>query len=192
MALLPIVTVPDPILRETSKPVERVDDDVRRLLDDMLETMYDAPGIGLAAIQVGVPRRIVVVDCAGRDAEEAEATGDETGTAPGGDADAAADPPRDPLFLINPEIVSLGGGRRVYEEGCLSLPDVLVDVERPASAVLRYIDRDGVAQEREIDGLLATVVQHEVDHLDGKLIIDFLSRLKRDMVVRKLRKLARA
>jgi len=190
MALLPIVTVPDPLLRETSAPVERVDDDVRRLLDDMLETMYDAPGIGLAAIQVGVPRRIVVVDCAGRDAEEADATETQDDSQSAGAA-ASDDIPRKPLFLINPEIVSYGTGKRVYEEGCLSLPDVLVDVERPSTAVLKYIDRDGEAQEQEIDGLLATVVQHEVDHLDGKLIIDFLSRLKRDMVVRKLRKQAR-
>ncbi|MEL7302339.1 MAG: peptide deformylase [Pseudomonadota bacterium] len=190
MALLPIVTVPDPLLRETSAPVERVDDDVRRLLDDMLETMYDAPGIGLAAIQVGVPRRIVVVDCAGRDAEEADAA-ETQGDSQTDGAAASDDIPRKPLFLINPEIVSYGTGKRVYEEGCLSLPDVLVDVERPSTAVLKYIDRDGEAQEQEIDGLLATVVQHEVDHLDGKLIIDFLSRLKRDMVVRKLRKQAR-
>ncbi|MEL6299956.1 MAG: peptide deformylase [Pseudomonadota bacterium] len=169
MALLPIVTVPDPMLRETSAPIEQVDDQVRALIDDMLETMYDAPGIGLAAVQVGVLRRLIVVDIGERE-----------------------DAPPDPIAMINPEIVQLGDTTRVYEEGCLSLPDVLVDVERPETAVVRYVDREGVQQERELGGLLATVVLHEVDHLDGRLIIDSLSRLKREMVVRKLKKLARA
>lgn len=170
MAIRPIVTVPDPILRETSAPVERVDDDTRSLVDDMLETMYDAPGIGLAAIQVGVPRRIVVLDVAHKDDDDN----------------------RQPICMINPEIVAIGGELRPYEEGCLSLPDVLVDIERPATLTVRYVDRDGEQRELAADGLLATAIQHEVDHLDGKLIIDFLSRLKRDMVVRKLKKIARA
>ena len=167
MAKLPIVTLPDPILRKLSLPVERVNDDVRRLADDMLETMYAAPGVGLAAIQVGVPRRLVVLDVA---------EDDET---------------PQPLVLVNPEIVSLGAETRLHEEGCLSIPDVRVEIERPASLMLRYVDRDGTARELAAEGLLATAIQHEINHLDGKLIIDFLSTLKRDMVVRKFKKQAR-
>jgi peptide deformylase len=168
MSKLPIVTVPDPILRKSALPVERVDDAARRLADDMLETMYDAPGVGLAAPQVGVSRRLIVVDASAKDDERA------------------------PLVLINPEIVVLGDERRVYEEGCLSIPDVKVDIERPATLTVRFLDRDGKAQQIVADGLLATVIQHEVDHLDGRLIIDFLSRLKRDMIVRKLKKIAKS
>lgn len=167
MAKLPIVTVPDPILRQTSAPIERVDAEVLRLADDMLATMYDAPGIGLAAVQVGVLRRLVVLDCS-----------------------AEGDKP-EPRVLINPEILYLGSQMKVYEEGCLSLPDVRVDIERPVALRLRYLDRYGKLQEHDADGLLATAIQHELDHLDGKLIIDFLSRLKRDIVVRKFKKLAR-
>ncbi|MBN9000164.1 MAG: peptide deformylase [Rhizobiales bacterium] len=169
MSKLDIITLPDPKLRLVSAPVERVDDEVRRLLDDMLETMYEAPGIGLAAIQVGVPRRIVTIDVSGR--EEGEA--------------------RKPLFLINPEILSSSDDRSVYEEGCLSIPDYFAEVERPASVRLRYVDRDGKQQEIEADGLLATCVQHELDHLEGRLFIDYLSRLKREMVVRKFVKAAK-
>jgi peptide deformylase len=167
MAKLPIVTLPDPILREISAPVERVDAEILRLADDMLETMYEAPGIGLAAIQVGVPRRLIVLDCS----NEGE--------------------PRDPRGLINPQILELGPESRVYEEGCLSIPDFRVDIERPSTLRLRYLDREGKQREEDVDGLLATAIQHEFDHLEGKLIIDFLSRLKRDMVVRKFKKLAR-
>lgn len=170
MTIVPIVTVPDPILREVSKPIERVDGETRALVDDMLETMYEAPGIGLAAIQIGVPRRIVVLDVAYK----------------------YDDANRQPICMINPEIVKRGPATRLYEEGCLSLPDVLVEIERPKEIVVRFVDRDGVQQELAADGLLATAIQHEVDHLDGRLIIDFLSRLKRDMVVRKLKKLAKA
>jgi peptide deformylase len=168
MAKLPIVTLPDPILRKLSKPVERIDDELRQLADDMLETMYAAPGVGLAAIQVAVPRRLVVLDVADED-----------------------EPPQ-PLILFNPEIVALGAQTRLHEEGCLSIPDFRIEIERPASLTLRYLDRDGAQQELDADGLLATVIQHEVNHLDGKLIIDFLSPLKRDMVVRKFKKQARA
>lgn len=168
MAKLPIITLPDPVLRAVSTPVERVDDEVRKLMDDMLETMYAAPGIGLAAVQVNVPRRILVVDVAEDDEERA------------------------PLCIINPEIVALGPETRVHEEGCLSIPDVRVEIERPASLTLRYIDREGKQQELTADGLLATALQHEINHLDGRLIIDFLSSLKRDMVVRKFKKQARA
>ena len=165
--LLPIVILPDPILRKVSAPIERVDAELLQLADDMLETMYDAPGIGLAAIQVGVAKRLVVLDVA----DEPEV--------------------KEPLVLINPEIVRLGDEMRQHEEGCLSIPDFRLDIERPASLTLRYIGRDGKAHEMDADGLLATAIQHEVDHLDGKLIIDFLSRLRRDMVVRKFKKLAK-
>jgi peptide deformylase len=167
MAKLPIVTLPDPILRTRSAPVERVDDELRRLADDMLETMYAAPGVGLAGIQVAVPRRVVVLDVS------------DEGDGP------------QPLVLFNPQIVSLGPDTRVHEEGCLSIPDVRIDIERPSTLTLRYLDREGAECELQADGLLATAIQHEVDHLDGKLIIDFLSSLKRDMVVRKFKKLAR-
>jgi peptide deformylase len=167
MAILPIVTLPDPVLRQTSARVERVDDELRRLADDMLETMYDAPGVGLAAVQVGVPRRLIVLDTAGKDEEPS------------------------PLVLINPEILRLGSDLRMHEEGCLSIPDVRIEIERPASLRVRYLDRDGKQRELEAEGLLATAIQHEIDHLDGRLIIDFLSRLKRDMIVRRFKKQAR-
>jgi peptide deformylase len=168
MAKLEIVTLPDPILRKLSTPIERVDDELRRLADDMLETMYDAPGVGLAAVQVGIPRRLFVLDVAEEDEKPT------------------------PLVLFNPEIVTLGSETRVHEEGCLSIPDFRVEIERPASLTLRYIDRDGNPREMDAEGLLATAIQHEINHLDGKLIIDFLSPLKRDMVVRKFKKQARA
>ncbi len=168
MAKLPIITLPDPLLRKSSTPVERVDDDLRRLMDDMLETMYAAPGVGLAAVQVGVPRRLIVLDVTG-DEEE-----------------------KQPIFLVNPVIVEHGSEMRLHEEGCLSIPDVRIEIERPAQVTVRYIDRDGKARELVARDLLATAVQHEIDHLDGKLIIDFLSRLKRDIVVRKFKKQAKA
>jgi peptide deformylase len=167
MAKRPIIKLPDPILRTQSSAVEQVDDDMRRLIDDMLETMYEAPGIGLAAIQVAVPKRLLVLDVTDKDEE------------------------RNPIAMINPEILRLGDESRVYEEGCLSIPDVLVDIERPSTVTVRYIDREGKQQELNADGLLATAIQHEIDHLDGKLIIDFLSRLKRDMVVRRFKKQVR-
>lgn len=155
------------MLRQVSQPVERVDDELRKLMDDMLETMHAAPGIGLAAVQVAVPRRVLVADVSHK--EE---------TIP-------------PICMVNPEILSTSDETRLYEEGCLSLPDVLVDVERPARVRIGYVDRDGKAREIEADGLLATVLQHEIDHLNGRLIIDFLSRLKRDIIVRRFRKQAR-
>jgi peptide deformylase len=167
MSLLPIITLPDPILRKASEPVDAVDADLKRLVADMFETMYDAPGIGLAAIQVGVPKRLVVLDVS---------DDDEVKT---------------PLVLVNPKIVRLGEETRVYEEGCLSLPDVRIEIERPASLTLSYRDMEGRSCELEATGLLATAIQHEVDHLDGRLIIDFLTRLKRDMVIRKFKKQAR-
>lgn len=167
MTKLAIITLPDPLLRKVSAPVERVDDEVRRLADDMLETMYAAPGIGLAAIQVGIPRRLLVIDDAGED-----------------------ETPR-PLCMINPQILSRGSELKLYEEGCLSIPDVRIEIERPSSLEVKYLDRDGNQQNLKADGLLATAIQHEIDHLDGRLIIDFLSKLKRDMVVRRFRKLAK-
>lgn len=184
MAILPIVHIPDPILRVQSKPVERVDDQLRAFLDDMLQTMYDAPGIGLAAIQVGEPLRVITIDCAQRAEDEAE-HGD------GPQRGASREEERDPLFLINPEIVAFGETPNVYEEGCLSIPDYYAEVERPATCTVRYLDRDGNEQTLEADGLLATCVQHEIDHLNGTLFIDHISKLKRDMVVRKFTKIAR-
>jgi peptide deformylase len=167
MAILPIITLPDPRLRKVSEPVERVDAEIRRLLDDMLETMYEAPGIGLAAIQVAVPKRIVVVDI-GKSEEE-----------------------RSPLFLINPEIVWASEELSSYNEGCLSVPDYFDDVKRPAMVKVRHLDREGATQEFDAIGLLATVVQHEMEHLEGGLFIDNLSRLKRERVVKKFAKAAR-
>jgi peptide deformylase len=164
MSKLEIIKIPDPILRETSASVETVDENVRRLMDDMLETMYDAPGVGLAAIQVGIPKRVIVLDVAG-DEDEPQ-----------------------PLFMANPKIVRLGEPMRMHEEGCLSIPSVHVEIERPAEVTVQYVDRDGAEQELVADDLLATAVQHEIDHLDGKLIIDFLSRLKRDIIIRKFKK----
>ena len=167
MAIRDIITLPDPKLRLTSKPIERVDADLNTLIDDMFETMYEAPGVGLAAIQIAAPIRLLVVDAAPKDA------------------------PREPLALINPEILWSSEERRVYEEGCLSIPDYYEEVERPASVRVRYVDREGKMQERLAEGLLATVVQHEIDHLNGVLFIDYLSKLKRDRVVKKFAKIAR-
>ena len=163
----PLVILPDPVLRQLSKPVERVDDALRRLADDMLETMYDAPGIGLAAIQIGVPLRLLVIDL------------------------AKDDQPKAPHVVINPQIVASGDEISVYEEGCLSIPDYYAEVERPATVTVAYLDRDGTERTLQADGLMATCLQHEIDHLNGVLFIDHISKLKRDMVVRKFRKLAR-
>lgn len=168
MPQLPIITLPDPLLRQVSKPVERIDEALLRLIDDMFETMYAAPGVGLAAVQVGVPLRVIVLDASAKDEE------------------------RQPICMINPVIVSLGQEKRLYEEGCLSIPEVRVEIERPSSVTVRYLDREGKAQELAADGLLATAIQHELDHLDGRLIIDFLSKLKRDIIVRKFKKQAKA
>ena len=167
MAVLPIIKLPDPILRQVSKPVEQVDDDLRRLVADMFATMYDAPGVGLAAIQVAVPRRLLVLDVAGKEEEP------------------------QPIAMINPEILTLGDQLRMHEEGCLSIPDTHVEIERPSTVRVRYLDQHGLAQELEAEGLLATAIQHEIDHLDGRLIIDFLSKLRRDMVIRKFKKAAK-
>ena len=167
MAIRPLVILPDPRLRLKSAPVDKIDDEVRRLADDMLETMYDAPGVGLAAIQIGEPRRLVTIDTAKKDEE------------------------RRPVVLVNPEIVWASEETSTYEEGCLSIPEYYEEVERPARVKVRYTDLDGKAVEVEAEGLLATVVQHEIDHLDGVLFIDHLSRLKRDRVVKKFLKAAK-
>ncbi|MGE0765909.1 MAG: peptide deformylase [Hyphomicrobiaceae bacterium] len=168
MSKLEIITLPDPILRKVALPVERVDDDLRRLADDMLDAMYDAPGIGLAAPQVGVSRRLIVVDVSEKEGE------------------------KKPLVLINPRIIGRADETSVYEEGCLSIPDVKVDIERPAMVDVSYLDRSGVEQTMKAEGLLATAIQHEIDHLDGRLIIDFLSRLKRDIIIRRFKKQTRS
>ena len=167
MSLLPIITLPDPVLRQVSTHVEHIDLALKRLAADMLDTMYDAPGIGLAAIQVNVPKRLVVIDVADEDE------------------------PKKPLVLINPKILELGSQMSVYEEGCLSLPEVRLEIERPATLKVAYLDLEGKPHVLNADGLLATALQHEIDHLDGKLIIDFLTRLKRDMIIRKFKKQAR-
>jgi peptide deformylase len=164
MALLPIITAPDPRLEAVSTPVEAVTDEVRRQLDDMLETMYAAPGIGLAAIQVGIPKRMLVIDVS-REGEE-----------------------KQPLFIINPEFTWLSDEDKVYEEGCLSLPEQYAEVARPAEAKIEYLDYNGEKKELHADGLLAVCLQHEIDHLDGILFVDHISALKRNMILRKLLK----
>lgn len=164
MALLPILVAPDPRLKEKAKPVSAVDDDVRRLMDDMLETMYHAPGIGLAAPQVGVSRRVLVFDIAREGKGETKA----------------------PVYMANPELVWVSDEDSTYEEGCLSVPEHYSEVVRPARIRVRYLDRDSQPRELEADGLQATVIQHEMDHLDGILFIDHLSNLKRNMIMRKL------
>ena len=173
MAILPIIETPDPRLRTISKPVEKVDDELRRLMDDMLETMYDAPGIGLAAIQVGVPKRVLVIDL-----QEEE--------------DAEGKPIRHPRYFVNPEIVWSSDEASTYQEGCLSVPEIYAEVDRPERVRVKWLDYDGQPHEEELEGLLATCLQHEMDHLEGILFIDHLSKLKRDMLLKKLEKLRRA
>jgi len=173
MAILPILEAPDPRLRTISAPVDGVDDDLRALIANMFETMYDAPGIGLAAIQVGVPKRVLVIDL-----QEQE--------------DAEGKPVRNPRVFINPELFDPSDEISVYSEGCLSVPDQYADVERPAVIHARWLDEQGVVHEAQLDGLMATCLQHEMDHLEGVLFIDHLSRLKREMVLKKLEKARRA
>jgi peptide deformylase len=175
MAILPILEAPDPRLRIISSPVEAIDDDLQRLIDDMFETMYDAPGIGLAAIQVGVPKRVLVIDL-----QEPES--DEEG----------APPVKKPLVFINPEILETSEELSVYNEGCLSVPEQFAEVERPATIRASWMDREGRIHEERLEGLLATCLQHEMDHLQGVLFVDHLSRLKRDMLLKKLTKARKA
>jgi peptide deformylase len=169
MAIRPIIEAPDPLLRQVSSPVEAITPEIQTLIDDMFETMYAAPGIGLAAIQVGVPKRILVIDL--QDPEE-----------------EGGEPVRNPMVFINPEILRTSETERPYNEGCLSVPDQYAEVDRPDSIRARWLDRDGKVHEEEIEGMLATCLQHEMDHLEGVLFIDYLSRLKRDMILRKLAK----
>ena len=168
MTIKPLIILPDPILRQVSQPIETVDGEVKKLADDMLETMYDAPGIGLAAIQIGIARRMLVIDLS-KEGED-----------------------KQPLVFINPEIVSSSDDRSVYEEGCLSIPDYYAEVERPAKVTVKYLDREGKEQSVEADGLLATCLQHEIDHLNGVLFIDHISRLKREMVIKKFTKASKS
>jgi peptide deformylase len=172
MAILSILEAPDPRLKVVSTPVETFDDALQTLIDDMFETMYDAPGIGLAAVQVGVPHRLLVIDLQERD-EETDAT------------------IRNPKIFINPEILEFSEEMAVYNEGCLSVPEQYADVERPAVIRARWLDRKGKKHEEKIDGMLATCLQHEMDHLEGILFIDHLSKLKRDIVLKKLQKARR-
>jgi peptide deformylase len=168
MALLPILTAPDPALKKISQPVKQVDASIRKLMDDMLETMYHAPGIGLAAPQVGVLKRVIVLDLA-REGEEPQ-----------------------PLRIANPEIVWVSDDDATYNEGCLSVPEHYADVVRPGACRVKYLDQDNKQQEIAAEGLLATCLQHEIDHLDGVLFIDHLTSLKRNMILRKLLKAKKA
>jgi peptide deformylase len=167
MAVRDIIILPDKRLRQVSKPVAKIDASIRKLIEDMFETMYDAPGIGLAAIQIGEPKRVVTMDLAKKD-DEAQ-----------------------PQVFINPEVVSQSDEKATHEEGCLSIPEYYEEVERPAAVTVKYLDLDGKPQQVEATGLLATCLQHEIDHLNGVLFIDHLSKLKRDRVTKKFTKAAK-
>jgi len=167
MAVLDIIKLPDKRLRQVSEPIKRVDASIRKLVDDMFDTMYKAPGIGLAAIQVGVPRRVIVLDLSKK--EDAHA----------------------PQIFVNPEVVWASEAKTTREEGCLSIPDYYEEVERPSKVKVKYQDIDGKSHEIEADGLLATCLQHEIDHTNGVLFIDYLSKLKRDRVIKKFTKAAK-
>jgi peptide deformylase len=167
MTIKPLIILPDPILRQVSSKIEQVNGEIRTLADDMLATMYDAPGIGLAAIQIGVSKRMLVIDLSKEGEDKA------------------------PQVFINPEVVSSSDERSAYEEGCLSIPDYYAEVERPARITVKHINLDGKEELIEADGLLATCLQHEIDHLNGVLFIDHISRLKREMVIKKFTKAAK-
>ena len=164
MALMQILTEPNKILRQKSLAVEKVDDDLRILMDSMLETMYAAPGIGLAAIQVGVPKRVIVLDIAPKET------------------------PRNPMYFVNPEIIKKSETNSTYEEGCLSVPGQFAEIDRPDRCYIKYLDYYGQPKEIKAEGVLATCIQHEIDHLEGILFIDYLSKLKKTMIVKKLSK----
>ena len=164
MALRQILTEPNEILRQKSLAVDKVDTNIQKLMDDMLETMYAAPGIGLAAIQVGVPKRIIVLDTAQKE-----------GT-------------KSPIFIVNPEIIEKSEANSTYEEGCLSVPGQFAEIERPNKCRIRYLDYNGEQKEINAEGMLATCIQHEIDHLEGILFIDYLSKLKKSMIIKKLSK----
>ena len=163
MSLRKILTEPDPFLRQKSHDIDKVDDEVRKLMDDMLDTMYDAPGIGLAAIQVGVPKRIIVIDI-------------------------SKDEKKTPLYFVNPKIILKSKNNSTYEEGCLSVPGQFAEIDRPDRCNINYLDYNGNQQELKAEGLLATCIQHEMDHLEGILFIDYLSKLKKSFIVKKLSK----
>jgi peptide deformylase len=167
MAVRDILILPDKRLRLLSKPVAKIDAATKQLVEDMFDTMYDAPGIGLAAIQIGEPRRIVTMDLAKKDE------------------------PKEPQVFINPELISKSGDKNTHEEGCLSIPEYYEEVERPAAVRFRYLDLDGQQHEIDAEGLRATCIQHEIDHLDGVLFIDHISKLKRDRVIKKFTKAAK-
>ena len=164
MTIRKILTEPDPFLRQKSIKVEEVNDGIRSFIDDMLETMYDAPGIGLAAIQIGVPKRVIVIDL-GRDNEK-----------------------KNPFYFVNPEIITNSDNNAAYEEGCLSVPGQFAEINRPDKCKIKYLDYNGNDQILDAEGLLATCIQHEMDHLEGILFIDYLSKLKKTMIVKKLSK----
>ena len=159
-----IIVEPDPILRKKSEPLELVNDDTKKLLDDMLKTMYAAPGIGLAAVQIGILKRIIVIDISKKEEE------------------------KKPIFLINPEIIFQSKKTSLFEEGCLSIPGHFAEIERPANCKVKYINYEGKQAELNAEGLLSTCIQHEIDHLNGVLFIDYLSKLKKDMIIKKLKK----
>ncbi len=169
MSVREILIIPDKRLRSIAEPVTKIDEEIKSLIDDMFDTMYDALGYGLAAPQIGVMKRIIVMD----------------------DADKKKNEKPNPITMINPEITYFSDEKRSYEEGCLSIPEFLANIERPDNIVVKYQTIDGEIIERKADGLLATIIQHEVDHLNGKLLIDYLSRLKRERVIKKFQKLAR-
>ena len=164
MNIRKILTIPDPILRQKSSLVEKVNKDIKILMDDMLTTMYNAPGIGLAAIQIGVPKRVVVMDIS-KDQEK-----------------------KKPMYFVNPEIIWKSNVNATYEEGCLSIPNQFAKIERPDKCKVKYLDFDGVEKEINAEGLLATCIQHEIDHLNGVLFIDYLSKLKKNIIIKKLSK----
>jgi peptide deformylase len=172
MAVLSIIETPDPRLRQISQPVEQVDDALRALMDDMVETMYAAAGIGLAAIQVGIPKRVLVMDL-----QEDDGSGERV---------------RKPLYFVNPEIIGASDELSVFNEGCLSVPEMYADVVRPAAVRARWLDYDGVAHEEDLNEMMATCLQHEMDHLNGVLFIDHLSKLKRDMLLKRLEKIRKS
>jgi peptide deformylase len=188
MAIRAIIEAPDPLLKQISAPVTQFDDELKALVADMFETMYDAPGIGLAAIQIGVPLRALVIDLQPDD-PDAEP---EVCTAHGGHSHTHQPVKREPRVFINPEILDPSQEYTVYQEGCLSVPEVYADVERPSRIRARWQDLDGTVHEEDMDGLMATCLQHEMDHLEGILFIDHLSRLKRQMALKKLEKLRKA
>ena len=167
MAIRKILTEPDPFLRQKSTDVEKVDNNIRKLIDDMLETMYDAPGIGLAAIQIGVPKRVIVIDL-------------------------SRDEKKSPMYFVNPKIIVKSEINSTYEEGCLSVPGQFAEVDRPDKCHISYLDYNGQKQELKAEGLLATCIQHEMDHLEGILFIDYLSKLKKNFIVKKLSKQKKA